>query len=139
MQHIDRGDWTGRWIGAPIVGGPYSIPPAAYLRRDFSLDKKIASARLYATAAQAMDDGMVAIFDAKYHYNFWRPVTAIRNGDADGNDATAADAGWVSLIDAPLHPEYPSAHSILAGALWAGSTSSISSVDEVSRRRRRRS
>ena len=35
---------------------------------------------------------MIAVFDAKYHYNFWRPVTAIRNGDADGNDATERDA-----------------------------------------------
>ena len=75
------------------------------------------NARLYATAAQAMDDALIAVMDAKYHYNFWRPATAIRNGDTDGNDATVRDAGWTPLIDAPLHPEYPSAHSILAGAV----------------------
>lgn len=75
------------------------------------------NARLYAAAAQAMDDAMIAVFDAKYHYGFWRPVTAIRNGDADGNDATERDAAWVSLIEAPLHPEYPSAHAILAAAV----------------------
>jgi len=75
------------------------------------------NARLLAAVAQAMDDAMIAVFDAKYQYNLWRPVTAIRNGDLDGNDATPREAGWVSLIDAPMHPEYPSGHSILAGAI----------------------
>ena len=51
------------------------------------------NARLYAAVAQAMDDAMISVFDAKYHYHFWRPVTAIRNGDIDGNDATAARRG----------------------------------------------
>ena len=75
------------------------------------------NARLYAAVAQAMDDGLIAAFDAKYHYNFWRPATAIRNGDIDGNDATARDAGWMPLVEAPLHPEYPSAHATLAAAV----------------------
>ncbi len=75
------------------------------------------NARLLAAVAQAMDDAMIAVFDAKYHYNFWRPATAIRNGDIDGNDATARDASWTPLIDAPMHPEYPSAHAILASAV----------------------
>jgi hypothetical protein len=77
------------------------------------------NARLFATVAQAMDDAMIAVFEAKYHYGFWRPVTAIRNADIDGNDATVRDASWSSLIDAPMHPEYPSGHSILAGAVGA--------------------
>ena len=64
-----------------------------------------------------MDDALIAVFDAKYHYNFWRPVTAIRNGDIDGNDATERDASWTPFIDTPMHPEYPSAHSILAAAI----------------------
>lgn len=77
------------------------------------------NARLYAAVAQAMDDAMIAVFDAKYHYQFWRPATAIRNGDIDGNDATERDAAWAPLIDTPMHPEYPSAHSILAAAVGA--------------------
>lgn len=77
------------------------------------------NARLFAVVAQAMDDAVISVFDAKYHYNFWRPVTAIRNGDADGNDATQRDAGWASFIDTPMHPEYPSAHSILAASVGA--------------------
>jgi hypothetical protein len=77
------------------------------------------NARLFAATAQAMDDAMIAVWDSKYTYNFWRPITAIRNGDTDGNDATERDAGWQPLIDVPPHPEYPSAHSILAGAVGA--------------------
>ncbi len=77
------------------------------------------NARLFAAVAQAMDDAMISVFDAKYHYNFWRPATAIRNADIDGNDATERDATWTPMIDTPMHPEYPSAHSILAGAVGA--------------------
>lgn len=75
------------------------------------------NARLFAVAAQAMDDALIAVFEAKYHYNFWRPTTAIRNGDQDGNDHTPRDATWAALIDVPLHPEYPSAHSVLAASV----------------------
>ncbi|WP_326535725.1 vanadium-dependent haloperoxidase [Pseudorhodoferax sp.] len=85
----------------------------------------VRNAWLFATVAQAMDDAMIAVFDAKYHYNFWRPVTAIRNGDADGNDATQRDASWASFIDTPAHPEYPSAHSILAAAVGVVLTAEV--------------
>ncbi|MFN7965923.1 MAG: vanadium-dependent haloperoxidase [Acidobacteriota bacterium] len=77
------------------------------------------NARLFATVTQAADDAMIAIFDAKYHYNFWRPITAIRNGDIDGNEATERDPSWVPFIDTPMHPEYPCAHCIVAGAVGA--------------------
>jgi len=76
-------------------------------------------ARLYALAAVARNDALTAVFDAKYHYEFWRPVTAIRNGDIDGNDATARDAAWQPLGPTPMHPEYPCAHCIV-GASVAG-------------------
>ncbi len=75
------------------------------------------NARLYAAASQAMDESLIAVFDAKYAYNFWRPSTAIRNAELDANDATETDASWSSFIDTPMHPEYPSAHSILASAV----------------------
>ncbi|HVK33875.1 MAG TPA: vanadium-dependent haloperoxidase [Burkholderiaceae bacterium] len=77
------------------------------------------NARLFAAVGQAADDALVAVFDAKYHYNFWRPVTAIRNGDADGNDATERDASWLPFIETPMHPEYPCAHCTVAGAVGA--------------------
>jgi hypothetical protein len=75
------------------------------------------NARLLASVAQAADDAIIAVMDAKYHYNFWRPVTAIRNADNDGNDATERAPSWVSLIDSPMHPEYPCAHCIIASAI----------------------
>jgi len=78
-----------------------------------------ANARLFARLSQAMDDAVIAVMDAKYHYRFWRPVTAIRSGDADGNDATERDPVWLPLIDTPMHPEYPCAHCTLAGAVGA--------------------
>ena len=74
------------------------------------------NARLFAAVTQAQDDALIAVFDAKYHYGFWRPVTAIRNGDTDGNDATERDAGWLPLVDTPMHPEYPCAHCIIAAS-----------------------
>ncbi|HZA96374.1 MAG TPA: vanadium-dependent haloperoxidase [Burkholderiaceae bacterium] len=75
------------------------------------------NARLFAAVAQAADDALTSVFDAKYHYNFWRPVTAIRNGDLDGNDATERDASWTPFIDTPMHPEYPCAHCTVAAAV----------------------
>jgi hypothetical protein len=74
------------------------------------------SARLFALSSIATADTAVAIFDAKYAHNFWRPVTAIRNGDIDGNDATERDAGWEPMIATPMHPEYPCAHCTFQGA-----------------------
>ena len=75
------------------------------------------NARLFMAVTQAADDAIIAVFDAKYHYNFWRPITAIRNGDIDGNDATERDASWTPFINTPMHPEYPCAHCISAGAI----------------------
>jgi hypothetical protein len=79
----------------------------------------VRNARLLALTTMAQADSYIAVFDAKYAFNFWRPVTAIRNGDLDGNDATGLDASWQSLIDTPMHPEYPCAHCINAGAVGA--------------------
>jgi hypothetical protein len=77
----------------------------------------VRNARLFAAVTQAIDDALIAVFDAKYHYNLWRPITAIRNGDIDGNDATERDASWQPFIDTPMHPEYPCAHCIQASAV----------------------
>jgi len=74
------------------------------------------SARLHAHVNIALFDAFLAIFDAKYHYQFWRPLTAIRNGDLDDNEATARDAEWTPLIETPMHPEYPCAHCVADGA-----------------------
>jgi hypothetical protein len=73
-------------------------------------------ARLFALMTMANANTFIVDWDAKFHYNYWRPVTAIRNGDTDGNDATERDAGWTPLNTTPMHPEYPSQAAILAGA-----------------------
>jgi hypothetical protein len=94
---------------APAVYWPVARSVATAPGRDVT-----DNARLLAAAAMAMDDALIAVFDAKYTYNFWRPVTAIRNAEGD-----ARDPGWTPFIDTPMHPEYPCAHCILSASLGA--------------------
>ena len=74
------------------------------------------NARLFALLNTAIADATISLWEAKYHYVTWRPVTAIRLADTDNNPATAADPGWLPVIVTPAHPEYPSAHSGQSGA-----------------------
>jgi hypothetical protein len=74
------------------------------------------AARLLVTGAVVGADALIACFDAKYHYGFWRPVTAIRAADTDGNEATSVDPTWTPLLVTPNHPEYPSAHGCISSA-----------------------
>jgi hypothetical protein len=74
-------------------------------------------ARLFALASIAGNDALVAVFDAKYQYNLWRPVTAIRNADIAQNPATPREESWLPLGDTPMHPEYPCAHCITSAAI----------------------
>ena len=62
-------------------------------------------------------DAGIACFDSKYNYLAWRPYTAIRNADIDGNPDTTADPGWLPLLSTPNHPEYPAAHGCLTSAV----------------------
>ena len=75
--------------------------------------------RLFALLTMSIANSFIVDWDAKFHYNFWRPVTAIRNGDMDRNDATERDAGWTPLNTTPMHPEYPSQAAIQCGAALA--------------------
>lgn len=92
-----------------LVGPATYNPVARQLSAAKSLDL-LDNARLFALFSMAAADAAVAIFHAKYKYNFWRPVTAIRNGDLDGNNATERDPTWEPFITTPMHPEYPCAH-----------------------------
>ena len=76
-------------------------------------------ARLFALTSMAANDALIAVFDAKYTYNLWRPITAIRNADQTNNSATPRDASWRSLGDTPMHPEYPCAHCISSATVSA--------------------
>jgi hypothetical protein len=75
------------------------------------------SARFMALVAIGLNDATIAVLDAKYHYNFWRPITAIRNGDVVGNPDTDRDATWQPIANTPMHPEYPCAHCIQSGSV----------------------
>lgn len=74
------------------------------------------NARALALLNMAMHDAAVATFDTKYEYNFWRPETAIRTGDTDGNPATDPDPSFTPLVATPCFPGYPSAHATLSNA-----------------------
>ena len=74
------------------------------------------SARLFGLLNMALMDGYVGTFETKYHYLFWRPVTAIRLAGIDGNPATTADPNWTPLLPTPPIPDYDSGHAVEGGA-----------------------
>ena len=65
----------------------------------------------------------------QYHYNFWRSITSIRNGDIDGNPATDREATWQPIDNTPMHPEYPCAHCILSGTVSGVIKAALGTVD----------
>ena len=101
------------WVvtGAPAFNG---IIRQAVAKKQLD---PLANARLMALTYMAFNDALVSVFDAKYAYHFWRPITAVRNGDQHGNVAIKRDPGWMPLVDAPAHPEYPCAHCISSASV----------------------
>jgi hypothetical protein len=77
------------------------------------------NAQAFAVLNMAIADALITNFESKYYYNRWRPVTAIRAGDTDGNRRTQPDATWLPLIVTPPFPSYPSAHASAGGAARA--------------------
>jgi len=75
------------------------------------------SARLFALADLAMADAGITAWDTKRHYVFWRPITAIQEGDTDGNPSTDADPNWQPLINTPNYPDYTSGANNVTGAV----------------------
>jgi hypothetical protein len=99
----------------PLAG---TVWPASIRRMAAERGLDIATAaRFEAAAFAAFADGLIACWDAKYHFGFWRPVTAIRAGDADGNAATEPDPAWEPLSTTPAFPEYPSGHACTTTAV----------------------
>jgi len=76
-----------------------------------------ASARLFALADLAMGDAGITAWDSKFHFVFWRPLTAIQEGDNDGNPETAGDPNWQPLINTPNYPDYTSGANNVTGAI----------------------
>jgi PAP2 superfamily len=122
MGRIDSAERSERqtevarfWLA---VGGNVYYPVVRTVAAAREL-KVVDSARLFALVAVARADAFIAVFDAKYHYDFWRPLTAIRHGDNDGNPVTGRDATWRPIAETPMHPEYPCAHCIAAASMCA--------------------
>jgi VCPO second helical-bundle domain len=88
------------------------------------------AARLFGLLNMAMADGYVGTFETKYHYNLWRPVTAIRLADTDGNPDTVADPDWTPLVTTPPIPEHDSGHSV-EGAAAAQVMRRVLGTDQV--------
>ena len=104
----------GRFFLAP------GVPQVAGGLRQLAIEKGLSlkdNARLFAQLYVAQADATIAGWDSKYHYGFWRPITAIRAGDTDGNPNTDADPTWTPLGTTPNHPEYLSAHAFV-DATW---------------------
>src|SRR5215210_1199242 len=101
--------WTQANLGPAWFQAAWQVSA----RRDLAVAE---NARVFALMSMALANCFIVDWDAKFQYNFWRPVTAIRNGDQDGNDGTERDAGWLPLNATPMHPEYPSQAGINAGA-----------------------
>jgi len=105
------------------IGWYYTDNPGAYgnrIIRQIAADQHLEladSARYFAQTYVTLADSFINCWDSKRYYNFWRPVTAIRAGATDGNDATEPDITWVPLATTPNHQEYPSAHGCFTGSV----------------------
>jgi vanadium-dependent haloperoxidase-like protein len=100
------------WYGSSPVGW-------SQIARTVAADEGLDAweqARLLALVNLAMADGVIAGFETKYHFNRWRPITAIRAGETDGNEETVGDPTWESLLNTPAHPDYVSTHAVQGGA-----------------------
>ena len=89
------------------------------LARDLAIAHSLSvseSSRLLALVDTAMADGMIAAWADKVHYNFWRPETAIKKGDLDGNGKTEKDADWMPLVGTPPYPDHTSGANVLSGS-----------------------
>lgn len=123
IREIGGRDSTTRTAEQTTVGRFWFVvgPPSFNaIVRQAALAKRmdvVDCARLFALTEIAANDAIVAVFEAKYHYNFWRPMTAIRNADITQNPATPREASWLPLGETPMHPEYPCAHCIVSAAV----------------------
>ena len=105
---------TGRFWNGAIQNYWNEISQTAAIAHNLTTAQ---SARLFALLNLSLADGVIAFYDAKYTYNLWRPVTAIRAGDTDNNSETVADPNWLPEVGktAP-DPSYPGAHAVISAA-----------------------
>ncbi|MGJ3242910.1 MAG: phosphatase PAP2 family protein [Opitutales bacterium] len=101
-------------LGSSTPGGSWNlIAQDVALSQELSLEQAV---RMFALMNLALADAGIVCWDGKYHYDYWRPETAIRQADKDGNPATEPDPDWIPLMASPPFPEYPSGHSTFSMA-----------------------
>jgi membrane-associated phospholipid phosphatase len=103
----------GNFWSAPIQNYWNAIAEEVAVARHDDIDE---TARTFALLDLGLADATIAMYDAKYTYRLWRPITAIRLGDTDGNPMTTGDPTWTPLSTTPADPSYPGAHSTLSAA-----------------------
>jgi hypothetical protein len=119
LGRVDSSVRTAEQTEIALCGAEPALPMWNRVARMVSAQRNtglVENARVFALLNLAMVDATIAVWDGKYTYRFWRPVTAIRAADTDGNEATEADPAWTPLRPTPLHPEYPSAHAGVSNA-----------------------
>jgi hypothetical protein len=125
----------GRFWSAPIQNYWNEIAQTVAIAHGVTLAE---DARLFALLDLTLADAVIAFYDAKYAYHFWRPVTAVRAADEDGNPATAGDPTWTPLTNTAQDPSYPGAHAVVSaaaatvlGSFFASDADSFSVSSEV--------
>jgi membrane-associated phospholipid phosphatase len=104
---------VGRFWAPPIWNTWNAIAEDAALAHHTNLER---TAAMFAALDLSFADSTIAFYDAKYHYQLWRPITAIRLADTDGNPATMGDPTWTPLAVTAADPSYPGAHSTISAA-----------------------
>ncbi len=114
---------TSRTPEQTAVARFYTVHPVEMFSRTFRAISAaegltlVEEARLFAMLNMAGADALINCWDDKAFWNFWRPITAIREGNSDGNPKTIADPGWTSLVPAPPYPDHPSGYNCVTSAL----------------------
>ena len=118
----------GKFWAPPIWNTWNAIAEQAALAHHTNLER---TAALFAALDLTFADSAIAINDAKYHYQLWRPITAIRLADTDGNAATIGDPNWTPLAVTAADPSYPGAHSTISAAGAAVLSSFFGNLDDI--------
>jgi hypothetical protein len=109
----DQTDLALFWTGNPISTWFGALRTIA----DDHIDDVGDAARVFALASMSAADGQMTVYETKYHYNFWRPITAIREGATDGNPNTVGDPGWTPYVVTPPYPDHSSGANCLAASI----------------------
>lgn len=124
VKRLGAQSGSSRTEAQTLLAGFVSANPVPYMNkglRDVALARELSTsqqARLFVMTSFASADALIGCWDDKDHWSFWRPQTAIREADNDGNPWTKADPAWLSLFATPGYPEHPSGYNCYTAGLW---------------------